>query len=135
MNDQTRDCIWVTLFPILATGICEGLLPTNILLQFSILPLWATWFLLTRGPKKGLWITLWFGLMLESSWMLAPGTCILFFLACWAVIHSIQEILPDKFNPGFGSICGMILVPLLHLWCSLYTLLSCGASQAYPWLR
>lgn len=134
MNDQIRDCLWVSIFPLLLISLCEGLLPHGILLQLSITPLWVVWFLLTRGPKKGLWITLWCGLLLEARWILPPGTCVLFFLACWALIHSIQEVLPDRFHSGFGLTCGTLLVPLLYLWCWFYTMLSFGFEAAYELL-
>lgn len=133
-SNQSLDLIWVTILPIVLTGVCDGLFPSAYVLHVAFLPTWCLWLLLTRTSNVGIWIAIWFGQLLEYLWLLPPGSCILFFLFCWAVIEALRENLPEKILPSMGFLIGAITTPIMLLWMAIYVFLYAGYDAAlYLW--
>lgn len=133
-SNRTLDLLWISILPIVLTGVCDGLLPSIAIFQVAFLPVWCIWLLLTRTKNVGIWISIWFGQLLEYAWLLPPGTCILFFLFCWAIIESLRENLPEQISPKFGFLIGAAIAPLMRLWMAVYVFLYLGFDTAtYLW--
>ncbi|MDO5463103.1 MAG: hypothetical protein Q4F99_06440 [bacterium] len=131
LSNRTLDILWVSILPVVLTGICDGLFPSFAVLHIGFLPIWCIWLLLTRTSKVGIWIAIWFGQLLEYAWLLPQGTCILFFLLCWSIIEAFRETLPEKFSPGMGFLIGAITTPILLLWTSIYAFIYLGDVKAF----
>lgn len=138
LSNHTLDTLWISILPIVLTGVCDGLFPDSTLLHLAFLPAWCLRLLLTRSRHVGIWISIWFGLLLETSWILPPGACILFFLICWSIVEAFRKDLPDEILSSMGFLCGAILTPVLLLWIFFYVLLFVGwdsASYLLPTIR
>ncbi len=126
------DAIWLTVFPLVLAGGSAALLPHNPVIQGAFLPLWCVYWMLTRGPRMGVWVALWCGVLLEVIWGVPPGGCALFFVFVWRILRLLRARFPDAeaLTPLHGLLLGTVLVPLLRLWLWLYAVLWLGASSA-----
>ncbi len=123
--------VWLTLFLILLVALAQTLLPQVTTVQLALIPSWIVYWLLTRGWRLGLWVTLWGGALLETVWMIPPCGVILFFLLLWQLIRTFREDLPEEITPLHGLLVGVILAPLLRLWLWVYAMLWMGEAGTY----
>lgn len=117
------NCVWLTIFPLLLAALSKTFLPSSPIFQLLILPLWATFWALSRPAKQALWILLWHAVLCETLWLLPPGACVTFFLLVWKIIRLYREWLPFQPTPYHGLLSGVILLPMLRLWIWIYAAL------------
>lgn len=125
---------WSFVFPVLLTAISDILLPNTPVLQLLLLPMWVVYRLLVYPSRQTLPLAIWCAILCESTWQIAPGTCILFFLFLWWCVRYFRKILPLRPMPYHGLLCGVILLPVLHLWIWFYAVLWPGIPIASPLL-
>ncbi len=116
------DAVWLTAFPLALVGVGAALLPQGPAAQIAFVPMWACYWVLTRGAALGAWAALWCGVLLEGAWGMPPGGCVLFLLLLWRVARLVRARLPvpDEVRPLHGLLLGTVLAPLFRLWLWLY---------------
>ncbi len=125
--ERKWDVVWVTVFLVILSGLSLTLLPNHSILQLVPVPAWMGYWILMRGRRMGLWVALWGGILLETTWMVPPGCVVLFFLFFWWLVRTFRKDLPDQLSPLHGLLGGLLLTPLLRLWVWCYSLIWMGS--------
>lgn len=124
--------VWLFVFPVVLTAFSCTFLPQTPVTQLLLVPTWTAYTLLTRPTRQTLYPSLWTAILCEAMWDIPPGACITFVLLFWWLIRSYRDFLPLRPSPYHGLLCGVALLPTLHIWLWLYALLWPTVTDAGP---